>query len=38
MSLPERSANVVLNFLRKRQDEEQVAAAVPRAGGAGFGG
>ena len=30
MSLPERSANVVLNFLRKRQDEEQVAATVPR--------
>ena len=30
MSLPERSANLVLNFLRKRQDEEQVAANVPR--------
>jgi serine/threonine protein phosphatase 1 len=30
MSLPERSAKVVLSFLRRRQDEERVAATVPR--------
>ncbi|WP_084164697.1 metallophosphoesterase family protein [Skermanella stibiiresistens] len=30
MSVPERSSNVVLSFLRKRQEAEQIAATVPK--------